>query len=60
MSNLIELIQALMPSFKSQKDLDEVYLRESADAIDLERRMRLVDVASRDRARHLMFGTTMP
>ncbi len=60
MSNLIELIQALMPSFKSQKDLDEIYLGESADALDLERRMRLVDAATRDRARNWMFGTTMP
>ena len=60
MSNLIELIQALMPSLKSQKDLDEIYLGESADALDLERRMRLVDAATRDRARNWMFGTTMP
>ena len=60
MSNLIELIQALMPSLKSQKDLDEIYLGESADALDLERHMRLVDAATRDRARNWMFGTTMP
>lgn len=60
MSHLIELIKALIPSLKSQRDLDEAYLCESADVVDLERRMRLVDVAARDNARSLMFGTMMP
>lgn len=60
MSNLIELIKALIPSFKSQQDLDEAYLCGSADVVDLERRMRLVDIAARDNARSLMFGTMMP
>lgn len=60
MSKLIELIKALIPHFKCQQDLDEAYLRESADVFDLERRMRLVDVATRNNARSLMFGTMMP
>lgn len=59
MSKLIELIKALIPNFKSQQDLDEAYLCESIDVFDLERRMRLVDVATRDNARSLMFGTMM-
>lgn len=60
MSKLIELIKALIPNFKSQQGLDEAYLCASADVVDLERRMRLVDVATRDDARSLMFGTMMP
>lgn len=59
MSKLIELIKALTPHFKCQQDLDEAYLCESIDVFDLERRMRLVDVATRDKARNLMFGTMM-
>jgi hypothetical protein len=60
MSHLLELIKALVPQLKCQQDLDEAYLCASADVVDLERRMRLVDVAARDNARSLMFGTMMP
>lgn len=60
MSKLIELIKALIPHFKSQQNRDEAYLSEAADVFDLERRMRLVDVATGNNARSLMFGTMMP
>jgi hypothetical protein len=60
MSKLIELIKALIPHSLSQQDLDQAYLCNSIDVVDLERRMRLVDVATRDNARSLMFGTMMP
>lgn len=60
MSHLIELIKALIPNLKSQSGLDEAYLCESADVVDLERRMRRVDVAARNNAPSLMFGTMMP
>lgn len=60
MSKLIELIKALMPSFTSQKERDEAFLSGSADVCDLERRMRLVDLAAHDSARGLVFGTMMP
>ena len=60
MSTLTELIKALIPNFKSQQSLDDAYLCASVDVFDLERRMRLVDMATRDDARSLMFGTMMP
>ena len=60
MSKLIERIKALIPIIKSQKDLDDAYLSQSADVYDLERRMRQIDAASRDTARSLIFGTMMP
>ncbi len=60
MSQLIGFIKALIPSFKSEKDFQEAYLGESADLFNLERRMRLVDIAARDNARSLIFGTMMP
>ena len=60
MSKLIELIKALVPSFQSQKDLDEAYLAKSANMFDLERRMREIDTTARDNARSLVFGTMMP
>lgn len=60
MSKLIERIKALIPIIKGQKDLDDAYLSRSADVYDLERRMRLLDAASRANARSLIFGTRMP
>lgn len=60
MSKLIERIKALIPIIKGQKDLDDAYLARSADVYDLERRMRLLDAASRANARGLIFGTMMP
>lgn len=60
MSTLIALIKALNFHFKSQRELDEAYLCRSVDVFDLERRMRLVDAASRVTARSLIFGNKMP
>jgi hypothetical protein len=60
MSRLIALIKALIPHFKSQSELDEAYLCGAANVFDLERRMRLVDIAARDNARSLIFGNKMP
>jgi hypothetical protein len=60
MSTLIELIKALIPSIKSQKDLDEAYLCQSANVYDLERRMKDIDHNARNQARSLISGTMMP
>lgn len=60
MSKLIERIKALIPIIKGQKDLDDAYLSRSADVYDLERRMRLLDAATRANARSLIFGNMMP
>ena len=43
---LIQLIKTLTPHIKTQKDLDEAYLSNSADVYDLERRMRVIDQRS--------------
>ena len=57
MSTLIAaLIQALMPSFKSQREVDEDYLAQSSDIYDLERRMREIDQRSREGAGPQAFG----
>jgi len=47
MSMVIQLIKALTLNIRSQNDLDDVYLSESADVYDLERRMREIDQRSR-------------
>lgn len=60
MSSLIAHITALISNFQSQKELDEAYLCNSVNVVDLERRMRLLDVATRDNARSLIFGNQMP
>lgn len=60
MSTLTELIKALISHLKGQQSLADAYLCASVDVFDLERRMRLVDIATRDDARSLMFGTMMP
>ena len=60
MSKLIELIKALIPSSNSQKKCQKADLSESSDLLDLERRTRLADIATRDNARSLIFGTMMP
>ena len=57
MSTLIAaLIQALLPSFKSQREVDEDYLAQSSDIYDLERRMREIDRRSREGAAPQAFG----
>jgi hypothetical protein len=60
MSNLIERIKALLPTFKGPKARNEAYLNDAVDMCDLERRMRLVDRAKDAHARSLAFGTMMP
>lgn len=56
MSMVIQLIKALTPHIRSQKDFDDAYLSESADACDLERRMREIDQRSREPSRSLAHG----
>ena len=43
MSNLIELIKALIPHLPTQEELDQAYLNESVDIFDVERRMAEID-----------------
>lgn len=59
MSTLIALIKALLPSFKSQKDLDEAYLAESVNTFDLERRMREIDTTARGNIRRMAVSNMM-
>lgn len=47
MSKFIQLIKALAPSIRSQKDLNDAYLSESTSVYDLERRMREIDQRGR-------------
>lgn len=44
MSKLVQLIKALAPNFKSQKDTEDAYLSKSTDVYDLERRMHEIDL----------------
>lgn len=60
MSHLIELIKALIPAAKNQKDLDEAYLCQSANVYDLERRMKDIDLNARKEACHLIYANTLP
>lgn len=60
MSKLIELIKALIPTPKNQRDLDEAYLCESVSVYDLERRMKNIGQEPRDKARSFIFDTMMP
>lgn len=60
MSTLIERIKALIPAIKSQKDHDEAYLCQSVNVYDLERRMKDIDLNTRNQARSLICGTMMP
>lgn len=51
---LIEIIKSFFSGFiKSQHDLDETFLSESADRYDLERRLRLIDRDGLAGARHV-------
>ena len=58
MSIVIQLIKALTPHIRSQKDLDEAYLTESADSCDLERRMREIDKRSQEPSHGLAYGSS--
>jgi hypothetical protein len=53
---LIQLIKALTPNIKSQNELDDAFLAESANAYDLECRMREIDQRSRNALRGLAYG----
>ena len=59
MSMVIQLIKALTPGIKSQKDRDDAYLAESVDVYDLERRMREIDQRSRKPSRGLACGLSL-
>jgi hypothetical protein len=48
MSNLIELIKALVPHMPTQEELDQNYLNESVDIFDVERRMAEIDHRAHD------------
>jgi hypothetical protein len=56
---LIQLIKTLTPNLKSQKDLDDAYLSDSADVYDLERRMREIDQRSRNVSCGLVYGPNL-
>jgi hypothetical protein len=43
MSNLMGLIKALIPDFRTQKERDIAYLNQSVDVQDVERRMIEID-----------------
>jgi hypothetical protein len=56
MSKLIELIKALTPGFRTEKDVEDKFLSESRDGCDLERRMRVLDLRARDASCGLIWG----
>lgn len=56
MSKFIQLIKALAPSIRYQKDLNDAYLSESTSVYDLERRMRELDQRSRQPSGGLASG----
>jgi hypothetical protein len=56
---LTQLIKALTPNIKSQKDLDDDYLSDSTDVYDLEHRMREIDLRSRSASRGLAYGLNL-
>ncbi len=56
MSKLIELIKALIPGSRTEKDVEDKFLSESRDGCDLERRMRVLDRRARDASCGLIWG----
>jgi hypothetical protein len=56
MSKLVNLIKAIVTSFKSKEELDDRYLSQANDACDLERRMHELDIRDRDSSRGLIWG----
>ena len=48
MSNFIELIKALVPHMPTHEELDQNYLNESVDVVDVERRMAEIDHRAHD------------
>lgn len=59
MSNLLELIQALIPHVETQAERDEAYLNDSVDIYDLERRMREIDSRAATLATGLRLGLVL-
>ncbi|WP_088281071.1 DUF3563 family protein [Ideonella sp. A 288] len=60
MSNLTELIQALLPHLATEAEADEAYLNQSVDLNDLERRMHEIDVRGRADTTGLVQGLFLP
>lgn len=56
MSKLLGLIQAILPKVEPQQARDQVYLSQSVDIYDLERRMREIDQRGRSAASDLTFS----
>jgi len=56
MSKFSELIKALAPGLRSQKEINEAYLNHSVDIYDLERRMQEIQCRKNcDPTMHPMF-----
>ena len=56
MSKLIGLIKALIPGFRTEKEIKDKFLSESRDVCELERRMHELDVRARDASGGLVWG----
>ena len=56
MSKFMQLIKALTPHLKSQKELDDAYLAQAADIHDLEARMQAMQVHDRFAFRARLFA----
>ncbi len=56
MFKIIETLKALMPRAEPLPQPDEAYLADAVDLYDLERRMREIDLRSRDRSPDLVFA----
>jgi hypothetical protein len=46
-TTILQFLKFFLPTFESQRDLDEAYLAQAADVQDLERRMRDIDARGR-------------
>lgn len=55
MNTILSFLKSLLPVIESQQERDEAYLAESADILDLERRMRAID----ERGRNHMGGIAL-
>jgi hypothetical protein len=56
MSKIVKLIKALIPSVRSNHELDDRYLSKASDACDLERSMYELDIRAREASRGLIWG----
>ena len=57
MSKLIELIKALVPAFRTEKEVEDKFLSESRDGCELERRIHELDLRARDASSGLIWGS---